>query len=669
MRTLGSVKLLFKDKGVYSNYSRVLHLNTSESEVSYLLGSNMYKRRCFMSRKRDLAVLEITSSVKRDFELNSGYFVSGEGEKEKSVFENDKTFAEYKCCDGCYIYSSKNMGKYFGIVCKVFSNGQTIITEDGISVRDASKSLVLMKAFSCEDNRDIAEQKIVKSLLDCPNDYAVLFNENLPEYKRLYNTAEIRICADKQSETNEKLLEDARYGKLSPQLAEKLWRFGRYLFISGTANNGLPFALYGIWPCGYARDFSHNVANENVQSIYWHADVGGLSELILPLINYYYDRMEGFRENARKLYGCKGIFVGTYTTPINCKIAWYVPVILHFCGVAGWLSSHFYRYYLYTGDEKTLTEKILPFMIETAEFYEEYHYLDENGKIVLYPAVSPENSPIEFYDKSVPHSMPTTKNPTVEIAILKELLQNLLELAKNRPELNKKVSIWQTMLDNIPEYSINEEGAIAEWMDKNIHDSYDHRHLSHIYPLFPGTEILDGNEQILLDAFERAVDLRELGSFCGWSLPHMSAIYSRLERGKASYDTLNMLAKVCLLDNFFTLGFDYRDMGITTCEIGDETFAPVQLDALMGFVNAMQEMFICVTPKLLRLLPACPKEFDIGEGVFRFATGIVKMKWNIKEKCCSGVITALRDTSIKIEKPFGQGSVFVDIKKGEEWIF
>lgn len=669
MRVLGLVKLWFSCDGVYKKYRRVLHMDTAEAEVSYILGNCAYNRRYMMSRKRDIAAVLMTAECNFNFKLTAGFYDSFEGGREIETKNNDAAFAEYKNIKDCFVYSSKNQGKYFGIVCRAVSNGSVKTEDKGIIVDGADKTLLLVKSFSNESDRTAAELRTVNEILDCPESYEELFLENLPEYSNLYSSADISLYNGDAFQTNEALLEDARDNEISPQLAEKLWRFGRYLFISGAAPGALPFPLYGIWPCGYSREFTHHVANENVQSIYWHTDTGGLSELCLPLIDYYYSKTDSFRENAQNLFGCRGIFVGTYTTPINSKVAWYVPVILHFCGVAGWLSQHFYKYYLYSRDEKTLNEKIIPFMVATAEFYEDFHYLDENGKMVLYPAVSPENSPKEFYDKSLGHPMPVTKNPTIEFAILKELLLNLLQISKTHPELEEKAEIWQNMLNCIPEYMINEDGAIAEWMDPLVHDCYDHRHLSHLYPVFPGTEIEDSDDKSLLSAFEKAVSLREIGSYWGWSMPHMSAIYSRLRKTDEAFDCINALTKVCLLENFFTLGYDFRDMGITGYVCGNEKRACVQLDALMSFVNALQEMLVFSSQKILRLLPACPPKFSKGSANFRFITGKVNMSWDLEQKKCSGSITALRETDILLELPFGKEPINLNLKSGEVFTF
>ena len=669
MRALGLVNIVFKDVGIFSDYRRVLHMDTAESEISYKLDGADYKRKAFMSRSKDMAVLEFSSQKEMNFDLNSGFFLTNEGGREPSLLESDLASASYKKIGNCYVYSSKNSEKYFGIVCKIQSDGTVSVSDKGISVNHAKKTLILVKAFSEEETRMEAENKTAEFIEKCDKNYKELFEENLSIYRTLYNAANINICASAEMHTNEQLLENARDNKLSPELAEKLWRFGRYMFISGTVTGGLPFPLYGIWPSGYERDFTHHVANENVQSIYWHTDVGGLTSLVVPLIEYYCNGMEKFRENARQLFGCKGIYIGTYTTPKNAAIAWYVPVILHFCGVAGWLAQHFYKYYLFSGDEKLLNEKILPFMVETAAFYEDYHYLDEKGKIVLYPAVSPENSPIEYDDKAIAHTMVVTKNPAVEIAILKELLTNLIKITENRSTFNEKVKIWKDMLSKVPDYLINEDGAIAEWIDNRVHDTYSHRHVSHIYPLFPGTEVQDSGNCELMTAFEKAVDLRELGALGGWSMPHMAAIYARLQRPQKAYQMLNALSKVCVLDNFFTLGYDYRDMGITGFDCGSEYWAPVQFDALLGTVNAIQEMLIFTSEKVLHILPACPKEFSKGSAKLKFHSGIIEFEWDLDNNKCQGVITATRDTEFTLQLPLSRGSKNLALRKNENFLF
>lgn len=669
MRALGCVKLVFPTTGVYSDYKRVLHMDTSEAEISYKIDGKAFNRRNFMSRERDIAIIEMNSEEKSEFILTSGFFDSFEGGREITTKENDLKNAEYSTYEDCHIYSSCNEGKYFGIVCRVVSDGLVCCDNSGIKVQNSTKTLLLIKAFSEEEDRKAAEYNNAKALCECNADYKTLFEENLPQYQKYYFSSNISLYNGSEFHTNEYLLEDARTNKMSCELAEKMWRFGRYFFISSTAVGALPCPLYGIWPSGYQREYTHHVANENVQSIYWHTDVGGLSELVVPLIDYYYNKMDSFRENARNLFGCNGIFVGTYTTPKNGAVAWYVPVILHFTGVAGWLSSHFYKYYQYTRDEKLFKEKILPFMVEAAQFYEDYYYVDKEGKFTLYPGVSPENSPFEYYSETDHHSMTVAKNPTVDIAIIKELLTNLIKESETHISLKEKAGKWKEILDILPEYLVNEDGAVKEWLCEELSDSYKHRHISHLYPVFPGTEIEDSKDLLLKAAFKRAVDLRGFGAFCGWSMPHLSAIYSRLGESDKAFYTLNALTKVCVLENFFTLGHDFRDMGITGFDCGDEFNLSVQFDALLSFINAIQEMLIFSTEKILRILPACPKEFSKGKANFRFNSGIIQVEWDLETNSCKGVITALRDTEFSLELPFATKPKSIVLEKGEKYEF
>ncbi len=668
MRPLGEVKISLPCNGIYSNYSRVIHTDTAEVEVSYKIDGTAFKRRYIASRNLDLIAVEIESESEFEFCLESGFFYSFD-RKEKDVFLSDKKSAQYSVKDNCYVYSSKSEGKYFGIACRAITDGETFVGNTGIRLTRTKKALLLIKAFSAENERKEGEERAIEALLACPESYSLIYEENVPHYQALYNSADISLYHGKELHSNEELLAEARENKLTPELTEKLWRFGRYLFISGTSKDGLPFPLYGLWIGGYDCLFPHHVANENVQSIYWHTQKGGLAQFDKTLFEYYFANMDKYRENARKLFGCRGIFIGTYTTPINASIAWFVPVILHFNGVAGWLSQHFYNYYLSTKDEKLFEEKILPFMMETAEFYEDFCYRDEDGTCIIYPAVSPENSPIEYIDKTKSHSMPVTENPTVEIAILKELLKNLLSEAEKRPALSEKATKWKELLASLPPYRINSEGAIAEWCSERHSDAYDHRHVSHLYPVFPGTEVNFKNNNAWMPAFKKAVDLREKGSFCGWSLPHMAAIYARFDDAEKVFYCMNAMNKVCVLENFFTLLHDYRDMGITGYDCGGETKACVQMDALMGFVNIVQDMLAYTAPGVIKILPACSREYNEGNARLHFFDGEITMNWNIHEKRCFGTIKAVRDTAFELYLPFDGGKTQVDLKEGETYAY
>ena len=226
------------------------------------------------------------------------------------------------------------------------------------------------------------------------------------------------------------------------------------------------------------------------------------------------------------------------------------------------------------------------------------------------------------------------------------------------------------MLTKIPDYRINGDGAVAEWIEPSWSDNYFHRHISHIYPVFPGTEIVDSGRTDLLPAFRKAVELRQLGAMTGWSMAHMAAIYARLEDADKAAECITMVTKVCLMTNLLTLHNDYRDMGITTDPAhmgdGDPNFAPVQLDALMGCVNAVQEMLAFVSPTRVHLLPACPAAWKTGKTTLHIFGGTLTMEWDLSARKGRAVLRAQRDLSVTVRLPFGGGEKQVTLAAGEK---
>ncbi|GBG11735.1 putative alpha-L-fucosidase [Paenibacillus agaridevorans] len=402
------------------------------------------------------------------------------------------------------------------------------------------------------------------------------------------------------------------------------------------------------------------MANENVQMMYWHAQVGGLGELTPALFRYYEELMDDFKGNAQKLYGCEGIYIPAGTTPGIGVPNQIVPVILNWTGAAGWLARHYVEHYRFSGDPDFLRGQLIPFLREAVRFYEDFLVTGEDGLYRIYPSVSPENTPLNFMPPegvALAHPMPTTINATMDVAILKELLGNLLAVSRQsgtatRAEHEK----WKGMLDKLPAYLVNEDGAVREWIHPDFDDRYAHRHLSHLYPVFPGQEVSGESDPELFEAFKTAVRNRELGAQSGWSLAHMASIYARLGDGESAVECLDILARSSLLPNLFTLHNDWRGMGVSL----NMASAPVQLDANMGWVNAVQEMLLQVAPGFVKLLPALPERWTRGKiSGWRFHTGEVAMEWDRERGRFLAVLLAERETELVVKVPEWVGGVQV----------
>ena len=640
---LGCMKIQMDTEESFSHYRRNLYMDKAECEVTYFQKTRQVRRRSFVSRKDDTFYFEYQANEDTRVKITFDIYNDGTPNYQK-VREEVLSNLKKQCCGNGIDFVVKTAQMSYAVQVRVY----------GAEVKAEGEALTL-----CGKNFRIAVRcSSGRRFRNAPADfdYDQKLKEHLPRHKRLYKTADIRLGRGKKR-TNEELLDEVYEDQASPELIEKMWRFGRYIFVCGTCEGGLPIPLYGLWQTKYDAMWCQNVANENVQIIYWHTAVGGLTKLVRPLIDYFYSAMDIYRENAQKLFGCKGIFIGGYSTPANRHMSVFVPVILNFTGVAGWLAQHFYKYYRMTNDRKLLDEKIFPFMLAAADFYLDYLAYDENGKIVYYPCVSPENTPGNLVnainhipDRLTRHRNPVTKNAVMEVAIVKELFTNLVVLIQETGENAEYLPQLQKALADMPEYQINGDGALKEWITPELEDNYFHRHLSHIYPLFPGDEVVKEENPELYAAIERAVDLRQLGAQCGWSVVHMASIYATMGRGESVMQCLDTMLKGYMINNFMSNCSDYRNMGLSA--MFEDVV--VQIDANMGFVNAVQKMIFDERRDYLLLLPAISERLAVGSASnFCFSGGKVSLKWDLKAHKLQAKIVFERECSVQVRLPEG----------------
>lgn len=712
---LAALRLEMPCDQAFKSYGRTLRMDTGEVEVSWKDGLRSLRRRLFVSRADGMVVYAIDSPATPDSapaalsahaggrgcgvggssesgqscgvdgsggdggssgvggSSESGYLTGVSGRLGLFLHPSDRfgDTPEFKAlaqtvetgaAGGYAWYAAKNDdGTDFGAVLRVIPQGGSgrLDTEEGfVHFADRERVLVLVKVFvQGERHSEIARLKSELAGLAEELTYEELLARHTALHTPLYRTVSLEL-EDEGGEdllelSNERLLLEAYQGEAPAALVRKLWSFGRYLFISGTSDEprAQPFGLYGLWGGDYRLVWSHNMANENIQMMYWHAHTGGLGGLAEALFRYYEGLMEDFRSNARKLYGCRGIYIPAGTTPGNGSPNQIVPVILNWTGAAAWLARHYDEYYRYTGDVDFLRERAMPFMREALAFYLDFLVTDENGVYKLYPSVSPENTPLNYMPsdgKPLAHPMPTTINATMDVALLKELLNHLIDGSRALGGDPAEIAEWRAMLERLPAYRINGDGAVCEWIHPDFEDRYTHRHLSHLYPVFPGHEVTRENNPELFQAFETAVQKREIGAQTGWSLAHMAAVYARLGDGSRAMECLDLLTRASLLPNLFTLHNDWRGMGVSM----NMPSAPVQMDANMGVINAVQEMLLQASPGVLKLLPSLPDRWRRGRlADWRFHTGRVTLEWDQDAGSFHAEITADRATEVLVLLP------------------
>ncbi|MBQ9765548.1 MAG: glycoside hydrolase N-terminal domain-containing protein [Lachnospiraceae bacterium] len=657
----------------FADYVRYVHMDSGEVGCEWKDGDSLRTSTLFVSRTDDLIIKRITSSDKDlDVTFNIDAHVN-KGSDGLKVYGQHILDSKCKDISEQYIdYTAVNKDDgngLYGVSARIIPvDGEAMETKQGVRVVGSSEIIVVLKVFvnKAVESRVAAIDNARKYITDCieaytgtGKDLSKLYSYLITRHKKLhfkyYNSADFSLGYRGKYHSNEELLAAAFRGKQSIELIEKLWKYGRYLFICGTCENGFPFSMYGLWAGDYRLMWPHNMANENIEMIYWHAFAGNLLEFNKAFFEYYNDKLPTFKDNAKKLFGMKGIYMTAGTTPGVDRPNQVVPVIMNWVGAAGWIAQHYYRYYRHTGDEKYLTEVILPYMNEVADFYEDFIEFYPNGNIKFYPSVSPENTPGNFMPPAhiqMAHPMPTTVNSTIDLAIVKEFFTSMCKIAKEHGMSEDKIAIWNKILTSIPEYKTTKDGAIKEWQDDRFEERYDHRHLSHIYPVFPGYEINDLHGNELMPAFKKAVELRKIDAQTGWSMAHMAAIYARMEEADKAMECLDNMAKSSLTNNFFTLHNDWRGMNISLCMDP----APVQLDAIMGYVNAVQEMVLYSSEDFIKLLPAIPEELAAGSiKNFRYVNGYISMRWNKAKNKFRAEIESIRKhkISVKLPKAFG----------------
>ncbi|OXM85406.1 glycosyl hydrolase family 95 catalytic domain-containing protein [Paenibacillus rigui] len=615
----------------FKQYERRLDMETGEVTVTWKDGETRYERSLFVSRPADLIVYEIRAIEGEPLHVEFGMGLHDLKDMRKPTTVLPDHLQTY--IDGEYLFfAATNDDKTdFGAVAKVDSKGGTLEEVNGMLRVCGGESLLLTIQLFVKEERSAAWERIRSELKDLNTGYAELLLEHAQEHGRLFHAMRLELEeAEGPRRSNEELLLEAYRGETPLEMMEKMWAYGRYLLISSSREGGHPCHLYGLWCGEYEGMWAFNMVNENLQMIYWQSLSGNMPELLLTVFDYMERLMDDFRTNAYCLYGCRGIYIPAPTAPDSGLLKHRMPHILHWTGGAGWVAQHYYDYYLYTGDEAFLRSRALPFLRETALFYEDFFIVGEDGYYISCPSISPENAPGNY--RSGPMDKPlteTTVNATMDFAIAKEVLRHLIDGAQAIGAYSAEIDKWKSMLERIPPYCRNEDGSVKEWMHPYFTDYDHHRHQSHIYPVFPGTEVTRESDPELYEAFMAAAKKRlaiGLGEQTGWSLAHMANHYARMGEGDLALECLELLSRSCVMNNFFTLHNDWRKMGIGL----DKDWAPFQIDANMGWSAAVQEMLLFSLPGQLHILPALPARWRKGKAGPMLARGAVEVTvaWN-----------------------------------------
>ena len=619
--------------GPAKDYQRTTDFATGEVAVAFSDQQGAITRRIFASRPDQALVMQI----------------SGRGRKVGATFSfgqfPDMRLARQEIqadADGWmtnvvrYQYGhAEGKGGYAAVLRVIPVHGTMAVREGVITVQDADEILVLgqIQPFASGTPQPAAAPRT--HLATMPADYAGLLAKHATEHGRLFarNRLDLGGAAEAAMPIEDLLARDRAAGSYSPILLEKLYDVCRYAVLSSTGV--LPPGGKGLW-IGQWKDRWNTVytLDANVQLEMASVLSSNLPELIGPLADFMFNErvMADCRDNARKIFGCRGIQVPqTRWVDRAVNVAWGKNSSgQYWTAGAAWFASIFYDYYLYTGDEEFLKRRLLPFMVETAQFYEDFLQPDATGKLRFSPGWSPENGLLAG----------AGDNPTMDIAACKELLTNLIAVCRKTGMHQERIPTWQQLIERLPQYVINGDGALAEWAFPGSIDHYPHRHASHLYPLWRSREITAAKPN-LFQAARVATDRRiaaggEDGSTHGYMILALTEIM--LGRGEGAYAQLRkLLTDQYFYDNLQTAHFKAR--------------RTPWIDGTGAWNEVINGMLIGSEPGTLELLPALPPALAKGsvEGVLaRGQVRIERLSWDVATGSLALTLRSAIDQEVRV---------------------
>jgi hypothetical protein len=614
-------------KGDLKNYLRSVDFTTGVATVRWEDGRGVFRRRLFVSRADNVMVLSIEGPGKGM--LDCSLELAQRPIDKTNFWQAQEKFAhgikqievganrEWMTYRSSY---TRTVGGYQGVAHVIVKNGSTAPEGRKVVVKDADEVLVVLRIEPLESYAYSDIVTLENDLAKVQGDFQTLLARHAKIHGEIFNRVKLDLTGgeDRYLPTEE-LMAKSTVGNTSLALLEKVFDAGRYIILSSSGD--WPPALQGKWTGTWGPPWSGDYTlNGNVQSAIASMLNGNMPECMESLFKYVEAFVPAMQENNRRMYGARGIHLPSRTSThgYNNHFDETWPMTFWTAG-AGWIARFYYDYYLYTGDREFLAGRALPFMKEAAAFYEDFLIEDDDGKYVFNPSYSPENNPGNSKSQA-------TINATLDIAVAKDLLTNLIEACETLNVETDGVARWKHMLTKMPDYMLNADGAVKEWTWPTLDDNYQHRHSSHLFPLWYGLAPDVANNSRLLQGFRRAIELRlqervrEGGGTMAFGMTQLGQAATTLGDAQTAYTFVRWLAN----RNYYT-GL------VSSHEAGPRIF---NVDISGSLPDVMIRMLVQSTSGKLDLLPALPAEWDSGEiqGVLARGQILVKsLNWGPKQ--------------------------------------
>jgi len=637
-QTLGDLNLQFDygnaDASKVTNYQRELSLDNAVAKSSFQLDGVTYKREYFTSFSNDVDVIKLTADKpgKLNFSINLT-----RKERSTTTVKGNTLQMEGRLDNG----TDGNGMQYIANVRTKLTGGTLTATDNTLVIKNATEVIIYLSATT--DFKDAGfkvkmEQNLAAAM---KKPYALLKQEHTAKFKKLFDRVSIDLGKNNDNETTDQRLisfhNNPDKDKLLPVL---FYQYGRYLNICSTRVGLLPPNLQGLWAnqihTPWNGDYHLDV---NVQMNHFPVEVSNLSELNLPLVELVRGMVKNGERTAKAYYNANGWVAHVITNVWG----WTEPGESASWGVtkagSGWLCSNLWDHYAFTNN-KAYLKSIYPILKGSAQFYNSILTKDpKSGYMVTVPSSSPENSFV-MPDGSGRHAS-ICIGATIDNQIMRELFANVITASETlgqdadfRAQLKKR-------LNEIPPAGIiSKDGRIQEWLEDYKETEPTHRHVSHLYGIYPASEITADGTPELAEAAKKTLNVRG-DDGPSWSIAYKLLFWARLHDGNRAFKLFHELMKPVT-----GTGINYTAGGGIYPNLLSAG-PPFQIDGNFGAEAGIAEMLIQSHEGYINLLPAIPdswKEEGSAKGLKARGNFTVDMQWK------DGKITAYKITSPQAKK-------------------